>query len=74
MNDTLQTGLAWFGGISALAYAGFGIWLSIVSVIEGRRVEADRATLRARRKPITESDIAVVDIDNLAELLKGDQK
>lgn len=75
MNDTLQTVLAWFGGISAIGYVGFGTWLSIVSVLEGRRLEAERAELRARREPITESDIAAVDFDaEIFELLKGDQQ
>jgi hypothetical protein len=75
MNDTLQAGLAWFGGASALGYLGFGIWLSVASVFEHRRLEAERTELRARRAPITESDIAAVDFDTeIFELLKGDQQ
>ena len=74
MNGALQTGLAWFGGISAVGYIAAGAWIGAASALEGRRLEAKRAELRARRRPTTESDIAAIDIDNLAELLKGDQQ
>lgn len=75
MNHTLQAGLAWFGATNALGYIGFGIWVSVASVFEHRRLESERAELRARRAPITESDIAAVDFDaEIFELLKGDQQ
>lgn len=74
MNHTLQVGLAWFGGFSAIAYVSFGVWVAVVSAVEHTRLQAKRADLRARRKPITENEISAVDIDNLAELLKGDQQ
>jgi hypothetical protein len=75
MNDTLQTGLAWLGGISAVAYIGFGIWITVASVLESRRIEAQRAELRARRAPITRHEIEAVDIDaELTQLLKGEHQ
>lgn len=74
MNNTLQTVLAWFGGISGLGYIALGFWLTAKSIGEHRRIENKRAALRAHRTPLTENDIAAVDIDSLAELLKGDQQ
>lgn len=75
MNHDLQTGLAWIGGLTVLAYIGFGIWISAASLTGSRRIEAKRAALRARRTPITEAEIAAVDIDaELEGLLKEDTK
>lgn len=74
MNNTLQTVLAWFGGISGAGYLALGFWLTAKSIGEHRRLEAKRAAFRARRSPLTENDIAAVDFDSLAELLKGDQQ
>ena len=75
MNDTLQTGLAWLGGITALSYLVFGTWLGIASTLEHRRTEAKRAELRARREPLTELDITSADFDaELIALIEGDPK
>lgn len=75
MNDTLQTALAWFGGLNAIGYAGFAVWLGIASVLEERRLEAERAELRARPTPLTELDITSADFDaELITLIEGDQK
>ncbi|MFI6491268.1 hypothetical protein [Streptomyces sp. NPDC050564] len=75
MNHDLQTGLAWFGGINALAYVGFGAWISVVSVLEGRRLEAKRAELRARPAPLSQINITSADFDaELITLIEGDQK
>lgn len=71
MNHALQTALAWFGGISALGYLTVGAWILAVGAVEARRTNAKRAALRARRKPITASDIAAVNLDaELAKLAK----
>lgn len=71
MNHTLQTVLAWFGGISGAGYITLGFWLTAKSIGEHRRLEAKRAALRARRAPLTENDIAAVDFDaELANLTK----
>jgi hypothetical protein len=73
MNDTLQTALAWFGGISALGYLAVGAWITAIGVHEARRIEAERRRLRARRTPITEAEINAVDFDaKLARLIKED--
>jgi hypothetical protein len=75
MNDTLQTALAWFGGLTVIGYSGFAVWLGIASVLEGRRLEAERAELRARRAPLTELDITSADFDaELITLIEGDEK
>lgn len=75
MNNALQDGLAWFGGISAIGYVVAGAWISAASVLEGRRLEAERAELRARRRPLTELDITSADFDaELITLIEGDQK
>lgn len=75
MNDTLQTGLAWIGGLTVISYIGVGAWISVVSGLEGRRLEAKRAELRARRAPLTELDITSTDFDaELIALIEGDQK
>jgi hypothetical protein len=71
MNDTLQTCLAWFGGISALGYLCAGAWITAVSIAEARRLHEERDNLRARRAPLTEAEITDVDFDaELAQLTK----
>jgi hypothetical protein len=71
MNHTLQTALAWFGGISALGYSLVGAWICAVAAVDARRIHANRAALRARRAPLTETEIAAVDFDaGLAKLTK----
>lgn len=71
MNHILQTGLAWFGAISALGYIAIGLWITAVSVVQGRELDARRSALRAQRKPLTETEIAAVDVDaELANLTK----
>lgn len=73
--NTLRDALTWLGGFSAVAYIAVGIWFTTVNIRAGRRLEAERAQLRARRTRITEQEIAAVDLDTeIAELLKEDTK
>jgi hypothetical protein len=68
MNHTLQAVLAWFGAFSALGYIALAAWICAASAIKGRGPEPKHA---ARRTPITEAEIAAVDIDaELANLTK----
>jgi hypothetical protein len=73
MNHILQNGLVMVGELTVIAYVGFAAHLGITSVLEGRRLKAARAALRARRAPLTESEIAAVDFDaELSKLTKED--
>lgn len=75
MNQIIQSGLAWLGGLTVIAYIALAASIGIDSVLEGRRLKKQRAAIRAQRAPITESEIAAVDLDaELFELLKGDQQ
>ena len=71
MNDTLQTALAWLGGLTAFVYVSFLVYLAATSTREQHRIDARRAALRASRAPLTEAEIEAVDFDaELANLTK----
>lgn len=68
MNQIIQSGLAWIGGLTVVSYLACAVYIGTTSVVGGRRLKHARAALHARRAPLTESEIASVDFD--AELTK----
>ncbi|MFE2297968.1 hypothetical protein ACFXAW_07205 [Streptomyces sp. NPDC059445] len=71
MNDTLRAALTWLGGICAVSYIALGVWFTAASLLGGRHLDAKQG----RRAPLTEVEIAAVDLGaEIAELLKEDTK
>ncbi|MEV7364303.1 hypothetical protein [Streptomyces sp. NPDC091299] len=74
MNQPLQDGITALGTLTAIGCIALGARAGINAAFEGRRIRKARTALRnqrALRAPITEAEIAAVDIDTvLANLTK----